>query len=210
VLSPAATADAVVDVGRLALLFGRTDRITYHEDGVTAESDTDHTVMLGLVACALARHVRADLDIGLVAQYALVHDLVEAYAGDTNTLRVLDEAGRADKARREAAAYQRIAAEFGDTLPWLPATIAEYERRATPEARYVKALDKLLPKVTHIGNGLATIREQGMDAGELQARYTAQIEELRAYAADFPALFELRAELVGRVLNLFGAGDGGR
>lgn len=177
---------------------------------MTAESDTDHTVMLGLVACALAAHVRADLDVGLVAQYALCHDLVEAYAGDTNTLRVLDGAGRADKARREAAAYRRIAAEFGDTLPWLPATIAEYERRATPEARYVKALDKLLPKVTHILNALATIHEQGMGVDELQARYTTQIEELRAYAADFPALLELCAELAARVLNLFRTGSGGR
>jgi putative hydrolase of HD superfamily len=164
--------------------------------------------MLGLVACALAPHVNTDLDVGLVAQYALCHDLVEAYAGDTNTLRVLDEAGWADKAHREAAAYQRIAAEFGDTLPWLPATIAAYQRRATPEARYVKALDKLLPKVTHILNGLATIREQGMGVDELQARYTAQVDELRAYAEDFPALFDLRAELVARVLGPFGAGDG--
>jgi hypothetical protein len=45
------------------------------------ESDTDHTVMLALIACALAPIVDARLDVGLVAQYALVHDLVEAYAG---------------------------------------------------------------------------------------------------------------------------------
>src|SRR5262249_25082573 len=152
----------VVELGRLALTFGRVDRKTCHEDGTTPESDTDHTVMLGLAACALARHVRADLDIGLVAQYALVHDLVEAYAGDTNTLRALNDAGRADKAAREAAAYRRIAEQFATALPWLPDTIAEYEQRTTPEARYVKALDKVVPKVTHILNRLATIRAQGV------------------------------------------------
>ncbi len=50
--------DAVVDLGRMALAFGRIDRITFYEDGGTPESDSDHTVMLGLVACAFAaRHL---------------------------------------------------------------------------------------------------------------------------------------------------------
>ncbi|HEV2929626.1 MAG TPA: HD domain-containing protein [Propionibacteriaceae bacterium] len=195
------TAVAVINLGHLALQFGRVNRVTYHEDGVTPESDTDHTVMLGLIACALAPQVRGDLDVGLVAQYALVHDLVEVYAGDTNTLRLLDADAKADKDRREQLAYLRIAEEFAMSMPWLVTTIADYEGRRTPEARYVKALDKLLPKITHILNDLAVIRQQGMSYEELCARYAVQVDELRAYADDFPALFDLRAELVGRVLG---------
>lgn len=195
-------ADAVIDLGRLSLAFGRVDRITYHPDGATPESDTDHTVMLGLVACALVPHVRADLDVGLVAQYALVHDLVEVYAGDTATLRMLSEEAKAGKAHREHAAYLRIADEF-KALPWLAERIADYEERRTPEARYVKALDKLLPKITHLLNNVATIREEGMTFVELEARYVAQEQEILAYADDFPVLLELRAELVDRVLAIF-------
>jgi putative hydrolase of HD superfamily len=197
-------ADAVVRLGELVLKFGQVDRFTYHPDGKRHESDTDHTVMLGLVACALAPHVHADLDLGLVAQYALVHDLVEVYAGDTNTLRI-DDAGRISKATREAAAEARIDDEFGDTLPWLPRTIAEYEARQTPEARYVKALDKLLPKITHLLNGLATLREQCVTRSELAARYELQARELRGYASDFPALLDLRTDLVAMVLRRCGA-----
>jgi putative hydrolases of HD superfamily len=194
------TASATINLGRLALQFGRVDRVTYHEDGVTPESDTDHTVMLGLIACALAPQIRADLDVGLVAQYAFVHDLVEVYAGDTCTLRALDADAKADKDRREQLAYLRIAEEFAMSMPWLVATIADYESRRTPEARYVKALDKLLPKITHILNDAAVIREQGVPFDELRRRYEVQVEEMRAYAADFPALFDLRQELVTRVL----------
>jgi len=84
----------VVRLGQLALAFGRVNRITRHEDGTTPESDTDHTVMLGLIACALAERWYPHLDRGLVAQYALVHDLVEVYAGDTPTLAI-DAAGAA-------------------------------------------------------------------------------------------------------------------
>lgn len=193
------TTDAVINLGRLSLAFGRVDRITYHDDGETLESDTDHTVMLGLVACAFAaRHL--NLDLGLVAQYALVHDLVEVYAGDTPTLVALSVDAKEEKARREEAALLRLAEEFAFSLPWVATTIADYERRADPEARYVKAMDKLLPKITHVLNDCMTVRAQGMDAAALAERYEAQFVELKGYAADFPPLFDLRAELVALVM----------
>jgi putative hydrolase of HD superfamily len=193
--------DAVIALGRLALAFGRVDRITYHEDGVTPESDTDHTVMLGLVACALADGT--GLDTGMVAQHALVHDLVEAYAGDTATLRALSDGARADKRAREHAAFLRIKREFGATLSWLPDTLGDYEAQISAEARFVRAVDKLMPKITHIANECATLRAQGMGPVELAARYDLQERELMAYAAEFPVVFELRADLVGRVMALF-------
>jgi 5'-deoxynucleotidase YfbR-like HD superfamily hydrolase len=200
--NPQQTADATVALGRLSLDFGRVDRITYHQDGVTPESDTDHTVMLGLVACAVADEHFPHLNVGLVAQYALVHDLVEVYAGDTPTLRMPSADAKAEKQRREHDAHMQIQKEFVGTLSWLPALIGDYEDRADPEARFVKALDKLLPKITHILNGAVTIRKQGMGIEELAERYESQIGELQEYAADFPALFELRAVLVERVLAL--------
>lgn len=191
---------AVIHLGRLALKFGEVDRITYHEDGVTLESDTDHTVMLGLIACALADRY-TDLNVGLVAQYALLHDLVEVYAGDTPTLRTQSADAKTEKAARECAAQHRLAAELRD-LPWVGYRIEQYEERRSPEARFVKALDKLLPKITHVLNGLVTVRTQGMTAEQLAERYEAQFDELMGYAADFPILFELRADLVAQVLAL--------
>jgi putative hydrolase of HD superfamily len=194
--------DPVIDLGRLSLVFSRVDRITFHEDGTTPESDADHTVMLGLISCAFAARYLPQLDLGLVAQYALVHDLVEAYAGDTPTLHALSGTAKVEKLAREHAAWERIVLEFGSTLPWLPDTIEDYELLVAPEARYVKALDKLLPKITHVLNGGVTLAGQGMDADRLAERYELQLSELQAYAADFPELFELRAELVARVLDV--------
>ncbi len=201
-------ADKLVDLARLSLLFGRVNRITFHEDGTTPESDTDHTVMLGLAACAIAaEHDDLQLDVGLVGQFALVHDLVEAYAGDMPTLRALSADRKAEKKARENAAFQRIMSEFGVALPWIDQTIAEYERQQWREARFVRALDKLLPKLTHLLNDGMTLRSEGMGVDELAARYVAQRAELAEYAGDFPVLMDLHAELVGRVLAAYGRAE---
>jgi putative hydrolase of HD superfamily len=191
---------AMTALGRLALAFGRVDRITYHPDGVTPESDTDHTVMLQLIACALAERHFPQLQVALVAQLALVHDLVEVYAGDTPTLRLPDEVAAAAKADREARARERIEQEFAGSLPWLPRLIARYEAQDTPEARYVRALDKLLPKIAHVLNGAVSIAAEGLSPEQLQDRYRQQAAQLRSYAGDFPLLLQLYQDLVDQVL----------
>jgi putative hydrolase of HD superfamily len=197
---------AVIDLGELSLAFGRVDRVTYHPDGKTFESDTDHTVMLGLIACAFAERYLPDLDLGLVAQFALVHDLVEVYAGDTSTLNISED-GKAAKKAREEKAQAQIYDEFDQRLPWIASMIYRYEIRLQPEARYVKAMDKLLPKITHILNNCQSIRDEGMTPEDLRRRFTAQIIELRGYANGFAPLFELYAELVEMVITLHARGE---
>lgn len=192
------TPDAVIGLGQLTLAFGRVNRITYHEDGTTPESDTDHTVMLGLIACALANLWYPRLDPGLVAQLALVHDLVEVYAGDTPTL-TFDRERAAEKARREADAAERLVREFTDSLPWVPDLIAEYEQRSGPEARFVRAVDKLLPKITHLLNDCTTLIEQGISGSELHDSWRRKSADLSDYAGDFPELLALMDELMDRI-----------
>jgi putative hydrolase of HD superfamily len=200
-MTEGATVNAVVRLGELSLAFGRVPRITFHPDGKRSESDTDHTVMLVLTACSLARKWYPHLDVGLIAQFGSIHDVHEVYAGDTPTLVELTEAERAAKKAREREAQIRIDVEFRQELPWLPATIADYEAGVDPEARLVRYVDKFLPKITHLLNGAATIAEQGMTRDELAARYESQARELARYAAEFPEVALLRQALIDRLLE---------
>jgi putative hydrolase of HD superfamily len=194
-------AQAVVDLGGLAMAFGRIDRTAvFHPGSDQPESDSDHTVMLGWVAPALAARCFPTLDVGLVAQFALVHDAPEVYAGDTPTLRI-DAAGLAAKALRERAAARRLVDEFGRRLPWFAEMIALYERQELPEARFVRAVDKLLPKVVSLLNGCAGLREHQMHRPELEQIYTREAETIARYAGEFSALMALRAELTTQVLD---------
>lgn len=193
-------AKAVTDLGALAFKFAGTNRVTLWPNGTTPESDTDHTVMLGLIACAVASKYAPTLNVGLIAQYAFVHDLVEAYAGDTNTFGGLSEEKMRDKEEREAAALKRIQDEFGESLPWIPDMIREYESLNTPEARFIKVLDKCMPKVTRLLN-----HHTHTTKAEFDAFCELQIEKMRTtYGADQDvalALYELLAADVSALLE---------
>lgn len=189
---------SLVYLSEVCLAFGRTNRATFHPDGVTPESDTDHTVMLGIVAAALAARLYPHLDRGLIAQFALVHDLVEVHAGDTPTLQI-SAAGLAEKEAREDDALHQLEAEFGPELPWVPDTIRAYEDRVSAEARFVKTVDKLLPKVLVGLNGGATLATHGMTAVAAMRAWNDQRAAMeQSYAAEFPEILALTDALVAR------------
>lgn len=200
-------AGRMVDLGDVALAFGRVERATFHPGGRRHETDTDHTVMLGLVACALASEFFPELNVGLVAQLALVHDLPEVYAGDTNTLCWLGEVATAEKDQRERAATARLRGEFRDSYPWVGHAVSSYQEQDTPEKVFVWAVDKLIAKTTHILDHGAAFRAQGATVAELAERFDRQRDEIRERAAQFPMLADLHAILVGRAITVFEAGQ---
>lgn len=193
-------AEHLLSLGQLVLRFGRVERVTYHEDGKRRETDTDHTVMLGLIACSIAEKAYPNLDVGKVAQYALVHDLVEAYAGDTPTFNISEEEHES-KAKREAEALARIEKEF-TRFPWLVSTLHAYETLGDPEARFVKTLDKCMPKITHILNKGTYFKEHGKKREELEEYFKKQHANLESgYGKEFPELLVLVRKLMDMTID---------
>jgi len=191
---------STIDLCKFVLAFGRIERHTCHEDGVRQETDTDHTVMLGIIACAFAEQFEPTLDRGLIAQFALVHDLVEVYAGDTYSGKILQEESAANKVEREHAALVRIKNEFDSVFPWIGKMIEKYESLDTPEARYIKVLDKALPKITNILNGGVTIKRAGHTAESLREFIDHQHEKVSGgYGADQEGACEMLRMLGNRM-----------
>lgn len=193
-------AKGVVDIGRLVLSFAKVNRATYHEDGVRPESDTDHTVMVCVIACALAQKLYPDqLDLGRVAQFAIVHDLIEAYASDTDTFGIDEEERRAKEAR-EHEAFLRIQSEFKDVYPWLPETIEQYERLDTLEARFVKTVDKQMSLITNILNEGARFKREGLTEDQWWHTYQTVVKPAKEkYGTEFPKLLSMMDELLSEV-----------
>ena len=154
--------DGLIGFMRLSDRLKEIRRQGWVDRGVRSpESTADHSWAVALFAWLLALE-RDDLDEGRVLLLALVHDLPEALAGDTTPFdRFRDEQGaispdhfryapdyEAHETRRKHELERQALQEMTSSLPdELAGRIAgaweEYSAGATPEARFVRQLDKL-------------------------------------------------------------------
>ena len=193
--------EKTIELARLLFAFGEVERVTHHPDGIAHETDTTHTVMLGVMACAFAKEHAPHLDLGKIAQFALIHDLVEVYAGDTNTFA--KDVSHSLKEEKENVALKRIKKEFNSTYPWIGYTIEEYESLSTPEARYVKVFDKILPKISHLLNGGVTVTALGHTDESLQEWLSTQIQKIEnSYGKDTGSVLDLYKTFAGELQSL--------
>lgn len=103
------------------------------------ESTAEHSWRLALLAGLLMRD-RPELDGQKVLLMALVHDLGEVYEGDVSAALRPDPAA---KCRAETAAVNELAGRLAPPLGKEFLSLwREYEDQASPEARFVKALDR--------------------------------------------------------------------
>lgn len=185
------TYNKIIELASLCLDYGLVNRKTMHQDGVTYESDTTHTVMLGVIGTAVAAKLYPHLDLGKISQFIMVHDLVEVYAGDTPTLKITHDTFFQEKEERERRALERIRSEFHETFPWICDTIEEYERLQSPEARFVKAFDKILPKLTVILNNGASIKANySITKQDVENTFNDQRKKLTSLTRDIEKVLE--------------------
>lgn len=178
----------LTELARLSLQFGQVDRVTLYPDKKTFESDTDHTFMLGMFACVLQEHCAPELDRGKIAEYALIHDFVEVYAGDTVSLGLHDKSA---KEAREHQAFLRIKNEYDATFPWIGETIEKYESLIEPEARFIKVLDKLVPGITHQLNDGYAFEMINVPVEDIMKQKEAQLAWVKETAREWPILIDL-------------------
>ncbi len=125
------------------------------------ENSAEHSWHLALMALVLAEHAPPGTDLGRAAAMVVVHDLVEIDAGD-----LFVYAAPADQARQEQA--ERAAADrlFALLPPAQASSLRalwdEFEERATAEAKFARALDRLQPMLINmVTEGARHGRERG-------------------------------------------------
>ena len=115
--------------------------------GQRMENDAEHSWHVTVMAMVLQEYAAEEIDIAHVLELLTTHDLVEIYAGDTFAY---DPAGNQDKYQRESASADRLYTLLPqDQTPRFRALWEEYESRATPEARFAAAIDRLQPLLSN-------------------------------------------------------------
>ncbi|MEE6207334.1 MAG: HD domain-containing protein [Alphaproteobacteria bacterium] len=98
------------------------------------ESDADHSYSLAILALLLAPK---NLDLLKCLKLALVHDMAEVYCGDYMPGTIEPD----EKNQKECAAFKQIAESL--KRPDFADLFNEFEAEITPEAKFMKALDRV-------------------------------------------------------------------
>jgi putative hydrolase of HD superfamily len=164
----------LIELQALLLKFSATERrLDVPPDFKKQENDTEHSYNLAIAAWFLSEYF-PELNRDQLIRLALVHDLVEIYAGDTYFYA--EEAERLSKIERESKALERLDAEWPD-FPGLTATIHAYEQKDSAEAKFIYALDKIMPiMVIYLGEG-HTWHKEGITHDQL---HTAKLPKVSA------------------------------
>ncbi|HVX92622.1 MAG TPA: HD domain-containing protein [Candidatus Dojkabacteria bacterium] len=116
------------------------------------ENDLEHVGQLALVSWYFIASEDLNLDVEKVLKYSLAHDLVEVYSGDVYIFTKVQEE-KDKKEEREHEALETIRKEFPEFAD-LHNYIEAYEQRKDDEAKFVYALDKVLPVINiYLDNG---------------------------------------------------------
>ena len=117
-------------------------------DGSRRENSAEHSWHFALAAMVLQEYSSKTINITTVLKMALIHDVVEVYAGDCF---VYDEIARAEKAQKEQEAAEKIYSllphDMGKELHhlWL-----EYEAQDSAEAKFAQAIDRIIPLLCNL------------------------------------------------------------
>lgn len=129
----------LIEIDRLKSVIRRT----YLANGTRHENSAEHSWHLAMMAMVLSEHANEKVELLRVLKMLLIHDIVEIDAGDTF---IYDKVGALDKEEREQKAAERI---FGllpeEQTRELRDLWDEFEAGDTPEARFAKSLDRLMP-----------------------------------------------------------------
>lgn len=142
------------------------------------ETDVEHSWSVAFLACSLAPEIDKSLDVGKIAQFAIVHDLVEVFAGDTSPWH--NGQTRNSKEEREEKALKHLEKQYV-RFPWIAQTIKEYETHTSNEAKFVWALDKVIVLILrHLDKGRYYV-ENGITKELFDTRLTAHREKAHAH-----------------------------
>jgi len=111
--------------------------------GKRYENDVEHSYQIAMVAWFLIEQDKLKLNKELCFMYALSHDLVEIYAGDTY---IFDKKSKISKEQREKEALKKIENRFSN-FKNLTNIIRKYEGKKDKESRFIYALDKIITPI---------------------------------------------------------------
>lgn len=181
--------------------FQNIERVMWLKGREHQENDVEHSYQLAMVSWYIVSAYKLPLDINRLIKYALLHDLVEVYAGDTYAFDA-DPEQHAGKAQREEQALQRLKLEFTE-FPEMTEIIEKYETKSDDEAKFVYALDKFLPPLNAYRDNGRTFHKKGVTFEQMMENKLPKV----AAHPEVKKYFDQLVEIFEKEQHLFPKGD---
>lgn len=144
--------DQIMEFNKFLLKFQQIKRDLYVTGEDRMENDAEHSYQLTMMAWFINSIFKLNFNLDLLMRYALVHDLVEVWAGDTSVFNSSSKMLK-DKKQREQKAFKIITKQFSH-FPELTEYINLYSTQQDQESLFIYSLDKLLPALNiYFDNG---------------------------------------------------------
>ncbi len=141
------------------------------------ENSAEHSWQIALLALMLSNYSNESVNIEKVVKMLLVHDIGEIDADD---VFFFDDAGRLDAKERELAGVKRI---FGILPDEKAAELFElwneFENGDSNEAKFARAVDRIMPVLQNLYNNRQSWTENGVTKEQILTR-TAYIGDASA------------------------------
>jgi putative hydrolases of HD superfamily len=132
--------DFLVEIDKLKTVYRRAYLAA---DPDRRENSAEHSWHATMLAMVLSEYSRTHIEVSRVIEMLMVHDIVEIDAGDTP---IYDKQGESIKEAREQKAAARIFSLLPpDQHQDLMDLWKEFETGTTPEAKFARALDRIMP-----------------------------------------------------------------
>ncbi|MGD9212471.1 MAG: HD domain-containing protein [Desulfobacteraceae bacterium] len=140
-----------------------------------AESDAEHSWHLAVFIMLLEKEFK-QLDFSKMLKMALIHDLPEIYAGDTNPYRG-DTANKEDNEKKAAEQlFENLPREITNDFTSL---FNEYIEQESAESKIVKATDKLMPLIQNL-----CTNENHSSYRKLNVKYEEVVDYMNKFFSD--------------------------
>lgn len=139
--------ELIIELDQLKAVLRRT---RVKAAGKRLENTAEHSWHVALMAILLQEHANEPVELNKVLKMLLLHDIVEIDAGDTF---VYDTAASTEQSEKELQAADRL---FGmlpeDQGEELKSIWLEFEQAQSAEARFAKAIDRIIPILMNHNN----------------------------------------------------------
>lgn len=163
--------DFILEVDKLKSVLRKTKPLGLER----YENSAEHSWQAALLALSMAQHAPQPLDTDKVIRMLLIHDLGEIDTGDVIVYAETDSAAREAE---ELAAIRRICGLLPqEQADGLVALWQEFEARQTAEARFARAMDRLMPILLNLSRQGQSWRENGISKQQVLAMAVSKVND---------------------------------